>query len=222
MWFGTMNKISPQKKQHILIVGASSLVIAGLLFQFGVMSKKDSIQDEEARRDEAQAKLDDGDKWIKLSKIIQTSFEENKQKLSVLETSMVPVNKNDWKVWLHTRLRDVQIRQRHDVQLGEITLDPPYDICADLLPKVPFAAARFRVPITAYYGDLGKFIADVENKFPYLRIENLNISVAPTVGLAALEGETSPALEKKQAPPKNERLVATMHMVSLVAIGAGP
>ncbi len=36
-----MNKISKEKKTHMMIVGGVALVIAYLLFQFGVMSKID-------------------------------------------------------------------------------------------------------------------------------------------------------------------------------------
>jgi hypothetical protein len=35
---------------------------------------------------------------------------------------------------------------------------------------------------TAYYHDLGKFLADFENEFPHIRLVNLDIQLSPAVG----------------------------------------
>jgi type II secretion system (T2SS) protein M len=52
----------------------------------------------------------------------------------------------------------------------------------DLLPDFPFKQVRFTVTGTAYYHDLGKFIADFENKFPHMRVVNLQIQPADATG----------------------------------------
>ena len=44
--------------------------------------------------------------------------------------------------------------------------------------KFPYKAAIFNVRGTAYYHDLGKFLADFENAFPYLRVQNLELEPA--------------------------------------------
>jgi hypothetical protein len=46
------------------------------------------------------------------------------------------------------------------------------------LPRFPYKAALFNVRGTAYFHDLGKFLADFENSFPYIRVQNLELEPA--------------------------------------------
>jgi hypothetical protein len=43
----------------------------------------------------------------------------------------------------------------------------------DLFANFPYKQIHFSLIGTAYYHDLGKFIADFENKFPHCRVVNL-------------------------------------------------
>ena len=45
----------------------------------------------------------------------------------------------------------------------------------DLLPSFPYKQIQFSINGTAYYHDLGKFIADFENNFPHSRMVRLSI-----------------------------------------------
>ena len=45
----------------------------------------------------------------------------------------------------------------------------------DLLPHFPYKQLKVTVGGTAYYHDLGKFIADFENAFPHMRFANLTL-----------------------------------------------
>ena len=69
-------------------------------------------------------------------------------------------------------------------------------------PKFPYRAALFNVRGTAYYHDFGKFLADFENAFPYLRIQNIELD--PNVSSAA----------NTQSEP--EKLAFKMEIVALV------
>jgi len=44
-----------------------------------------------------------------------------------------------------------------------------------LLPAFPFKQVKFAVTGTAYYHDLGRFIADFENTYPHIRVANLQV-----------------------------------------------
>ena len=45
-----------------------------------------------------------------------------------------------------------------------------------------FKQVRFTVTGTAYYHDLGRFIADFENAFPHIRVVNLQLQPADVTG----------------------------------------
>lgn len=73
--------------------------------------------------------------------------------------------------WFYETLRN--FKGRYKVDLSVTGQSPISDV--DLLPNFPYKQLRVSVTGTAYYHDLGKFIADFENTFPHIRIVNLNL-----------------------------------------------
>ena len=72
-----------------------------------------------------------------------------------------------WTTRTFTRLQtnQVEISQLEPPRLGEV----------NILPKVPYKAATFTVIGTAYYHDFGKFLANLENGFPHVRVQRLEL-----------------------------------------------
>ena len=52
----------------------------------------------------------------------------------------------------------------------------------DMLPNFPYRQVKVTISGTAFYHDLGKFIADFENTFPHMRMNNLSIEPANMLG----------------------------------------
>jgi len=71
----------------------------------------------------------------------------------------------------------------------------------NLLPKFPYKQVTISVAGAAYYDDLGKFIADFENRFPSSRVLNLDLSPASS-----------------QNAEEKEKLSFRMDIVSLVKV----
>jgi hypothetical protein len=46
----------------------------------------------------------------------------------------------------------------------------------DMMPNFPYKQLKFTIHGTGYYHDIGKFIADLENKFPHMRVLNVEMS----------------------------------------------
>jgi hypothetical protein len=55
------------------------------------------------------------------------------------------------------------------------TISQPAASDCDLIANFPYREIRFTVNGTAYYHDLGKFVADFENKFPHCRVLGLSL-----------------------------------------------
>jgi len=97
------------------------------------------------------------------------------RKLEVLESRMAS---GDIFSWVVTTLRDFKQAYPVDLpQLSQVTVTPN-----SLLPEFPYQQARITVAGTAYYHDLGMFITDFENTFPFARITNLDIQPAAGAG----------------------------------------
>jgi hypothetical protein len=72
------------------------------------------------------------------------------------------------------------------VDIPQIGKEAPCDV--GVFPTFPYQAAAFGVRGKGYYHDIGKFVADFENSFPYMRIQNLEL--APDGGAQAADDET--------------------------------
>ena len=49
-----------------------------------------------------------------------------------------------------------------------------------MIPGFPYKQIRFRSSARGYYHDMGKFVADFENKFPHCRVLNLQADCTGT------------------------------------------
>ena len=65
--------------------------------------------------------------------------------------------------------------QRPQLQSGYATFGAPVVKPVTLMSVSLYQQASVNVSGTAYYDDLGKFLADFENHFPYMRVQNLNL-----------------------------------------------
>jgi len=100
----------------------------------------------------------------------------------------------DMYAWAYDTIRKFKASYRVDIP----TISQPSAEEVDMLARFPFKQVRLSISGTAYYHDLGKFIADFENTFPHIRI--VNLIVEPV----------------NAAEPGNEKLSFRMDIVALM------
>lgn len=166
-----MNKLPKEKRDRIILIGMGALmVIIGLWF--GLISAQQKALKLVARQiaDEID-KVEKGERLIKSGPKLQEHFEAVAQALKTKEDVMAS---GDLYSWFYKTLKNFQTNYRveildiKDQQLGDIKL----------LPNYPYKAVTFTVNMAGYYHDLGKFLADFENHFPYMRVQNVLIKQA--------------------------------------------
>lgn len=170
-----MTRLSKEKKQHLLLVCVGVVgVLAGLWF--GLINWQNSqLAKLNADRAAAQLKLDGMIDTSKREGQIAAELAQETRRLQEAELQMAS---GDLYAWIINTVRDfktgypaVDIPQFSTIQVGDTTL----------LPKFPYRQASLTVAGKACYHDLGKFIADFENRFPYIRLQNLVLE--PTTDL---------------------------------------
>jgi Tfp pilus assembly protein PilO len=162
-----MKHLSKQKKQHLLLVSLATVgILAGMWF--GLISwQQGRIAKLASERDTTKTKLKGMNDTLDRAQQIEQKLEEETQRLATAEQLMAS---GDLYAWIINTVRDfkskhpaVDIPQFSTIQIGETTL----------LPKFPYQQATLTVAGKAYYHDLGVFISDFENEFPYIRLQNL-------------------------------------------------
>ncbi len=105
--------------------------------------------------------------------------------------------------WFYETLRNFKEHYAVDISsYGQPSLGS-----VDLLSKFPYNQIKFSISGTAFYQDLGKFIADFENTFPHMRIVNLALDPA--------SGDLGPG----HGPVADDTLSFKMDIITLVKTG---
>ena len=189
-----MNKLSKEKQQQLLLVSIGSVVVLGLIWFFGIQPLQSRLTQLGTKITESHQKEDDARKLVKQTSQIHEELDGLAKKLGAIEDRMVA---GDTNVWIRSEIIQFKSTGFYKVEI------PSYSTAAgvkvDVFPEFPYKAARYLVSGTAYFHDLGRFLADFENYFPNIRVQNLEISP-----LESLELE------------RREKLAFSMELVALI------
>ncbi len=187
-----MSKLSKDKQQKLMVVvGATAVVGVGLWF--GMISPlRGSLQKLKTREADAQNQVQQGQRSLASALQVSNELALALEDLKSREGAMAAGDLYDWMIQSMNKFkagRPVDIPQISRETTGEL----------GLFPKYPYKAATFTLRGTAFFDDFGKFLADLENTFPYLMVQNLQLAPSGS-----------------QNPQEAERLQFSMDMVTLV------
>jgi Tfp pilus assembly protein PilO len=176
-----MTKITKEKRTHLILVGLVTVgIIAGLWFGL-ITLEKDKIREISRKSESVQQEI------IKIQKVgveadaVADELKKATNRLDAIEDTMPS---GDLFSWIVSSIRQFNIPSyKVDMpQFGAPSVDKVH-----MYGDFPYHQAMVAVSGSAYYYDFGKFLADLENHFPYLRIQNL--SLEPGFGTSAEEHE---------------------------------
>ena len=164
-----MNKLSQEKRNHLTIaVLLSAAAVAGIWFGL-VSSQQRSIRLLSVRRDSLQRKLDQVTQTMKSAQQVEDDLADATNTLKEIEEGMPS---GDLYSWAINTIRQFKADYKVDIpQFSQI--DGPKDM--SLFPKFPYKQATLTIGGSAYFDDFGKFLADFENAFPYMQLQNLSL-----------------------------------------------
>ncbi len=160
----------------------------------------------------AKEQLNKAERWLRMAPTIETRLSAYRKELEARQENMAPVDKFKW--FYNTMERFLA---QHQVKLVDITREPEVGD-AGVLPKFPYQAATFGVKLNAYFQDFGSFLAEFENQFPFMRVQNLELEseVGGRLGVTeTIDQERKPAPGEARTQA-SERLAITMRVVTLV------
>jgi len=163
------SKLSKEKKQQLVLVvvvaiGLMSGLGLGLIkFQYARLAR---LAREKAT---AEVKLQQIRDAVKRADVVEAEAQAASKKLTEAEVDLAT---GDLYSWVINTLR--QFKAPYSVEIPQFgQIDGPKDVL--LLPGFPYKQATLTVGGTAHFHDLGRFVADLENKFPHIRVVNLSL-----------------------------------------------
>ena len=166
-----LSKLPKEKLNRlILVILATLIAIAGLYF--GLIRRQNENLVRLAQQKAAAAKkLQVIREALHRADQIKAQLDEAKTTLTAAESDIAS---GDLYAWVIDWLR--QYKAPYKVEIPQFSqLGAPADV--NLLPRFPYKQTTLTVAGTAHYHDLGRFLADLENQFPHVRLLNLSLDV---------------------------------------------
>jgi Tfp pilus assembly protein PilO len=165
-------KLSKEKRDKLVLVGIMTLMVVGLFYTFIIGAQRETLGDLELKASGLRDKVDKAQRLKNLGPRIEQDLADARATLQSKEGGMAPADRNRWFFNIV-----ITYMQEHDVSYETST---PEAIISDtgLFPKFPFQGATYGVKSTGRYHDYGSFVADFENKFPYMRLTQMRLQPA--------------------------------------------
>mgnify|MGYP002622215435 CR=1 FL=1 len=170
-----MNNLSKEKKQKLfLVVIIVSVVLAGLWFGL-VKTQQDRRALIQKQADEAAKKVADAEAKRKKREEINQRLEEKQAAILAREATMPFIG--DPYPWILSVMNQYTLA-RPNLNFTTQPPSPASDVV--LLPKFPYKAVFYRVSMSGFFEDFGRFLAELENEWPFARVQNVQIVPSAT------------------------------------------
>ena len=214
-----MNKLSKEKREKLILVCIGITAVLGVLYTFVLGAQKDSLATLESKITGAQSKLAKAEASLRAADTIEATLNENKKQVDVRQEKMAP--QGQYYYWF-LKLVD-QFRKDEKLDSGFIVdITMPEFVDAGLLPKFPYKAASFGLRLNGQFHEIGKFVAALENTFPYFRVQNIKLSpnkTQPAFPGAQAGVPISPLTSPMEPLVPETKLVAEVKIITLIKPG---
>lgn len=165
------SKLSKEKRQHLVLVMIGTVAVLGALGYYLIKGGYDKVGVLQQKKREAADKLEQMQKTVARAREIEAAHHKASEELAEQEAGMAT---GDLYSWMQGSLRRFQ--RGYKVEIPQISpVSTPENV--NCFAKFPYQQATLTVGGTAYYHDLGRFIADFENEYPLMRIANLSVDL---------------------------------------------
>ena len=169
-----MKALPKDKRDKMILVAIITVALSAAIWLLLINPQRQTLRAVRADIQKSDEQLTRGNATLKTQETVDTQFEAATRALQQRETAMAAPN--DMYSWLIQTLNTFRANYRVDIpQFGR---ELPAEV--GIFPKFPYRAALFSVRGTAHYHDFGKFLADFENAFPFIRIQNIELVPAAT------------------------------------------
>lgn len=167
-----MNRLSPEKRNQLILATAGVLAAMALIY-FGLIGpEKASLVRINNNKIAAADELKKSEEAIKKAPSTETELANAVYNLSQAETDIAS---GDIYAWVNDTIRRFKANYKGvDIPV----IGQPVKGEVEVLTGIPYQQLKVTLNGTAYYHDLGKFISELENTYPHIRVVNLQIEPA--------------------------------------------
>jgi len=165
-----MNKMSKDKRDKLLLVCIGAIGLCSVLYFLIITDDQDVIAELGQKMVAVQVKKANSESLLKKQADKEAALEEAKKVLMQKQTDMFKPGEKD-----HVRYLQILTKRSFTNNLTVDKIVLPEVTEAGVLPQFPFTAQRIHVVMLGAYQDFGRFLAEFENAYPYIRVQGLGI-----------------------------------------------
>ncbi len=178
-----MSKLPPEKRNRLALLALGTTVALSLYWALAIRIQREWLIENRALVDQSRQKLAINQRNTGMLSQFRKHLESRRSKLDEVESSMAAGDVYRWLVDTFAPMQKTNGVSNLDV--GAPTIGDSI-----VLPRIPYQEATFTLSGKAYFHDLGRFLADLENDFPHMSIRKLDIEPARVGRTMSGEGET--------------------------------
>ena len=163
-----MKRLPPDRRNKLIIVVASTLVLVGLIYRFLISPQNENNA---ALASETNTELANLQQMKKMMKQADATAKTAEDIAILLNSAEADTASGDVFAWSYDTIRQFKVNRHIDIT----TMGQPSQSEEDLIPNFPYKQIKFQIIGAGYYHDIGKFISDLENKFPHVRVLNMTM-----------------------------------------------
>ena len=165
-----MKRLSPEKRNQLIMVIVGTLVLIGMVYFFLIGPQINENRKLSAGVETKEARLRDikraiGEAGTAADKAVELAAQLNKTEADEASGDII--------AWTYFTMQRFKATQHVEIA----TIGQPIVSDVELLSNFPGKEIKFQILGAGYYSDIGKFIADLENEYPHIRV--LNLSLVP-------------------------------------------
>ena len=193
-----MKNLPKDKRDRIILIVIGALAITAGLYYGIIGPQRKALAESIQKKVEQENKLASAERLISNTSQIEQNVEKATAQLKAIETTMASGDMYSWVIQTVNAFKE-----NYDVDIPQFSREVAAEV--GMFPRFPYKAAVFHLRGTGRYRDFGRFVADFENAFPYMRIQNVELEPA-----AATTANGNAASDTK------EKLAFKMEIVALV------
>ena len=165
----------PKEQRDRIVLVVLGTVTALVALWYGLISfQRAAIENIVKATSEQQIKVGNAQRLVTSGNQIQIDLEVVNQRLKAIENDMSSGDKWSWIIQtINDFLAKNNYRDTHKVEIPQFSREVPSGV--GMYVNFPYQAVIFTIRGTAYFHDFGMFLADFENTFPFLRVQNIEV-----------------------------------------------
>ena len=163
-----MKRLPPDKRNKLIFVVIGSLGLISLVYFLLIGPQNEQNRLLAAQTNKQLINLEQMKRTINEADATASKVAEID---AVLDSAEADTASGDVLAWTYDTMRQFNVNRHVDIT----TMGQPVESDEDLFDDFPYKQIKFEIIGTGYYHDIGKYIADLENKFPHIRVLNINI-----------------------------------------------